>query len=114
MKKVAMGWVLLFAAGYCSAGTITAYGDKSESSQTTTTSANGQTTTTQWKINCSGNMNVVCAVISTGGPTPPKSGDQVHLSVFDNGNWSISQTGTLVRYTGNTQNMNISISNDVK
>lgn len=109
MKKLILAGVLSLFAVNCMAGSITLYGDKSESSQTTTTSPDGQTTTTRWSVNCTGNMTVVCAVAVTDGPSTPKMGEQVKLAVYENGNVKNSQTGILEQYSVGNNSMQISI-----
>lgn len=112
MKKLLLAGILSLFVENSIAGTFTVYGDKSSSSQTTTTSPNGQTTTTQWDVNCTGNMAVVCAVLTTDDqPSTPKIGQQVRLEIYNSGNLMMSQTGVLEQYSIGNTSIHVSIGN---
>jgi invasion protein IalB len=112
MKKLIFSAAFLAIGSTCFAD-ITAYGDKSSSSQTTTASTNGTTTTSTWSVNCTGDMSVVCAVIKTGRSSfEPQIGEVVQLSIYDKGVLVKEQSGALKELSAAKQNMHVVLENN--
>lgn len=101
MKKIilSLGAILFSLSSF--AGLLTVYGSQSTTTTTTTTNPDKSTSSTT-TVNCSGDMTKVCYTRATESPTP-KSGQQIAIAIYENGQPKESHVGILESYTESGQ-----------